>query len=260
MGHWAWSAKAVMRRDVVELRQFYAGRLGAPAREMIGRKVTEAWGDLHGLDVLALGYATPFLSGGHPYVRRIVAAMPAAQGVEVWPADSANLACLADEEALPFPNALFDRILIVHGLEEADSPLKVLREAYRVLSPNGRLIVVAAARNGPWANSEATPFGHGRPFTRHQLELLVREAELEPTAWSRALYCPPLAWLAPHAGLLEQVGARLWSPFAGLILLEAVKQTFAVKPRGLAAPARVRLHGVVRPAPAALAESPDPQP
>jgi hypothetical protein len=30
----------------------------------------------------------------------------------------------------------------------------------------------------------------------------------------------------------EQVGARLWPGFAGLILMEAVKQTFAVKPRG----------------------------
>ena len=242
-----------MRRDVVELRQFYAGALGAAAREMIGRKVGEGWGDLHGLDVLVLGYATPFVSGGHPYVRRIVAAMPAGQGVEVWPADAANQACLVDENALPFPNALFDRILIVHGLEEADSPLAFLREAYRVLSPNGRLIVVAAARNGPWANSEATPFGHGRPFTRRQLELLVREAELEPTAWSRALYCPPVAWLAPHAALLEQVGARLWPPFAGLILLEVVKQTFAVKPRGLGAPARALMPGAVLPAPAGRA-------
>lgn len=242
-----------MRRDVVELRQFYAGALGAAAREMIGRKVAEAWGDLHGLDVLALGYATPFVSGRHPYARRIVAAMPAAQGVEVWPVDAVNRACLADEGSLPFPNALFDRILIVHGLEEADSPLGFLREAYRVLSPNGRLIVVAAARNGPWANSEATPFGHGRPFTRRQLELLVREAELEPTAWSRALYCPPVPWLAPHAGLLEQVGARLWPPFAGLILLEVVKQTFAVKPRGLGAPARALIPGAVVPAPAGRA-------
>jgi len=217
---------------------------------MIGRKVLQAWGDLHGLDVLALGYATPFLGQGQTYARRVVAAMPGAQGVEAWPAGGHNLACLADEGSLPFPNALFDRILIVHGLEEADSPVGFLREAHRVLAPSGRVIIAAAARNGLWANAETTPFGHGRPFTRRQLEQLVRDAELEPMAWSRALYAPPAAWLTRRAGLFEQLGARLWPGFAGLILLEAVKQTFAVKPRGLAAPARVLIPGAASPAPA----------
>ena len=80
-------------------------------------------------------------------------------------------------------------------------------------------------------DAEKTPFGHGRPFTRRQLEELVREAELEPTAWSRALYLPPLAWTSGWAEVFEQLGSRLWPQFSGLILLEAVKQTFAVKPR-----------------------------
>ena len=237
-----------MRRDVVELRRFYAGPLGGAAREMIGRKVAQAWGDLHGLDVLALGYATPFLSDdereGARYARRIVAAMPGGQGVEPWPAGEEGRACLADETALPFPNALFDRILVVHGLEEADSATGFLREVHRVLAPSGRLIVAAAARNGLWSNAESTPFGHGRPFTRRQLEQLLREAELEPTAWSRALYVPPVAWLAGHASLFEQAGARLSPPLAGLILMEAIKQSFAVKPRGLGAPARAIASGV----------------
>src|ERR1700761_7411789 len=111
-----------MRRDVVELRRFYAGPLGHAVREMVGRKVDEAWNQASGMDVLALGYATPFLDG-LSRARRVVAAMPAQQGVEVWPAGDPNLSCLTDEEALPFPNALFDRVLVVHGLEESDDPL-----------------------------------------------------------------------------------------------------------------------------------------
>jgi hypothetical protein len=49
----------------------------------------------------------------------------------------------------------------------------------------------------------------------------------------------------------EQVGARLWPRFAGLILMEAVKQTFAVKPRGSRARVRVFAPGVLRRRPAA---------
>src|SRR5215469_16220849 len=115
-----------MRRDVVELRRFYAG---------------------------PLGHAAPFLDG-LSRARRIVAAMPAQQGVEVWPSPSGyggagegNLSCLADEEALPFPNAMFDRVLVVHGLEESDDPLSFLREVWRVLAPSGRGILAAAARS-----------------------------------------------------------------------------------------------------------------
>ena len=91
--------------------------------------------------------------------------------------------------------------------------------------------MVVAARNGLWANSESTPFGHGRPYSRGQLAELLREAELEPSGWTRALYAPPLPWLAGWAEGFEQVGSRLWPGFSGLLLMEAVKQTFAVKPR-----------------------------
>jgi SAM-dependent methyltransferase len=257
-----------MRRDVFDLRQFYATRLGKIARQMVARKLSQAWGDGQGLDMLGLGYATPFLELFRSKARRTVATMPAAQGVEVWPHPHPHLhpmgaldaepgtqrdpirglSCLSDERALPHPNALFDRILMIHALEESDDPLGVMREVGRVMAPSGRVIIVAANRRGAWANSEATPFGHGRPFTRAQLENLVREAGLEPTAWSRALYLPPVAWMASWAEALEQAGARLWPGLSGLILLEAVKQTFAVKPKGHSVRARVA-QGALQPLP-----------
>jgi SAM-dependent methyltransferase len=226
-----------MRRDVMDLRAFYATRLGAAVRSLVGRKIVEAWDDGRGLDVLGLGYATPYLATLLPQARRAVAAMPGGQGVEPWPAGSPNLACLADDHALPFPNALFDRVLVIHGLEEAEDPTEYMAEVRRVMSPAGRVIVAAAARNGFWARSDATPFGYGRPFTRAQLEDTVVDAGLEPTAWSRALYVPPLPILAAHAEAFEQVGSRVFAPISGLILMEAVKQTYAVKPRGVRAPA-----------------------
>lgn len=221
-----------MRRDVLELRQFYASRLGRIAREMAVRKVTEIWDGARGLDVLGVGYATPFLGPLKENARRVVAAMPAQQGVEVWPSGDPNLTALTGEDSLPFKNALFDRILLVHALEESPDPLALLREVWRVMAPSGRVVVVVAARNGLWANSESTPFGHGRPFSRHQLADLLRDAELEPSGWTRALYAPPVDWMARWAEGFEQAGSRIWPSFAGLVLMEAVKQTFAVKPRG----------------------------
>ena len=237
-----------MRRDVLDLRQFYAGALGGAAREMVSRKVAEAWGALDGLDLLASGYATPFLEPLAAGARRAIAAMPAQQGVEAWPLGARNNAVLVDEAALPFPSALFDRVLAVHALEESDSPLAALSELGRVLAPSGRLILVVAARHGLWANVESSPFGHGRPFSRRQLEALVREAGLEPAGWTRALYVPPVGWAARWAEVFEQAGARFWRPLAGLILMEAGKQTLAARPIPVRARARVFAPGALRPA------------
>src|ERR1700722_4023534 len=204
-----------MRRDVLELRDFYSTRLGQAARSVVGRKLVEAWGDAGALDVMGLGYATPYLEMFRGPARRTVAAMPAAQGVEVWPAPEAVLSCLVEEGALPFPNALFDRILVIHALEEAESPLGLMREVWRVLAPAGRVIVAAANRRGVWCNAEATPLGHGAPFTRGQLEQLVRDAQLEPVAWSRALFAPPLQWTAGWADGFEQAGQGVRARRAG---------------------------------------------
>jgi SAM-dependent methyltransferase len=237
-----------MRRDVLELREFYAQPLGGAVREALTRKAAEAWGDAAGLDVLGLGYATPFLER-FTAARRVVAAMPAQQGVEAWPADAKNRACLVDETALPFANALFDRVLVTHGLEEAEDASVLLREVGRVLAPSGRIIVGAAARGGLWSHAEHTPFGHGRPFTRRQLEALIREAGLEPVAWSQALYVPPWRPLMGWSEQFEQAGSRFWPGSAGLILLEAVKRTFAAKAKVAKARLLNPLPGVFSPTP-----------
>ncbi|PZQ60336.1 MAG: methyltransferase type 11 [Phenylobacterium zucineum] len=244
-----------MRRDVLELRQFYASDLGRAARAMVERKLREAWGDTHGQDVLALGYATPFVGRLQDRARRVVAGMPAQQGVEVWPNEAGNLAALTPEDSLPFQNALFDRVLVVHGLEESSDPVGYLREVWRVLSPSGKAIITVASRDGMWAGSESTPFGHGRPYSRSQLAELLREADLEPSGWTRALYVPPVGWMAGWAEGFEQAGSRLWPRFAGLLLMEAVKQTFAVKPQGQRA--RIRsVRPVLLPAPTPVSKAP----
>lgn len=239
-----------MRRDVLELREFYSTPLGQAARAAVARRLVEAWGDAGALDVLGLGYATPYLDAFETQARRVIAAMPAGQGVEVWPPSRPVRSCLVEETQLPFVNALFDRVLVIHALEEAESPSQLMGEVWRVLAPAGRAIVVCANRRGIWCNAESTPLGYGAPFTRGQLEALVRAVELEPVAWSRALFAPPLQWTARWAEGLEQAGARLWPAFSGVILLEVVKQTFAVKPKGRRAPARVFAPAVLQPRPA----------
>ncbi|HEV2081359.1 MAG TPA: methyltransferase domain-containing protein [Brevundimonas sp.] len=238
-----------MRRGVEELRAFYGETAGQVVRRLVARRLEDAWGEATGCDVLGLGYAVPWLDA-FVGARRQIAAMPGGQGAETWPAAGRNRAALVDERALPFAAGTFDRVLLVHALEEADAPAQVLAEAVRVLSPTGRIILAAAARGGLWARADSTPFGHGRPFTRRQLEGLVRQVGLEPSAWSQTLYVPPWRPLLSAADGFEEIGRRVAPGFAGLILLEATRQAYArVRPSG--AVAAVRVEPGLQPVPAA---------
>ncbi len=225
-----------MRRSIEELRIFYGEPAGALARRLLARRLEDAWGEAASCDVLGLGYATPWLDA-FVGARRVVAAMPGGQGVEPWPSVGKNRTLLVDDRRLPFPAGAFDRVLLVHALEEADDARALMLEAVRAMAPAGRIILIAAARGGLWARAESTPFGHGRPFTRRQLERLVRDVGLEPTAWSQTLYVPPWPPLLPLAEGLEQVGKRVLPGAAGVILLEATRQAYArIRPGGATAP------------------------
>jgi SAM-dependent methyltransferase len=241
---------AVMRRSIDDLRRFYAEPAGALVRRLVARRLRDAWGDAPACDVLGIGYATPWLDS-FPAARRALAAMPEGQGAEVWPLDARSRTALVSEFALPFATGSFDRVLLIHALEESDNPQAALIEAARVLRPSGRLIVAVAARGGFWTRSEATPFGHGRPFTRGQVEQLVRGADLTPLAWSQTLYVPPWRAFIAMADSFESFGSVLLPGAAGLILLEAGRQVPALTLPGHRARARPALApGTLLPQPA----------
>ncbi|HYD89429.1 MAG TPA: methyltransferase domain-containing protein [Vitreimonas sp.] len=218
-----------MRVDVLALQRFYASPLGEAARRAASRRLTALWPGVEGLDVLGLGYPSPYL-GRFRDARRTVAMMPAAQGAEPWSADNGRIhTTLADETRLPFMDAVFDRVLLVHALEECDATHAMLREVWRVMAPEGRLVVIAANRWSLWAQSGATPFGHGRPYSRTQLAALLADSMFEPVVSARALYTPPLrwGWLVRAADAFESVGELLWPPQGGVVLMEAVKRLYA---------------------------------
>ncbi len=98
---------------------FYGEPSGALVRRLLARRLDDAWGEATDCDVLGLGYATPWLDA-FVGARRVIAAMPGGQGVEHWPAVGRNRSLLVDDRRLPFMAGAFDRVLLVHALEEAD--------------------------------------------------------------------------------------------------------------------------------------------
>src|SRR5271155_2623592 len=218
--------------DVVDLRNFYGQRLGVVARRFVSRGIRSRWRDTRGLRVLGVGYPTPYLGLFREEAERCLAMMPATQGVIHWPSERAALAALVEEDELPLTDSAVDRVLLVHALEMSADPVELLREAWRVLAAGGRLLAVVPNRRGVWARMDSTPFGHGRPYSRSQIMQLLRETWFTPTGWGEALYVPPIArgWFLRSAVAWERTGATLWSPFAGVHIVEATKQVYRAIP------------------------------
>jgi len=229
-----------MQLNPRELGEFYETHLGAVARRILLRRVRLAWPDVEGLRVLGYGYATPFLRPFLIEAERTVAAMPAQMGATSWPG-SKCLTTLVEEDALAFPDAFFDRILVVHGVEGAESLRPLLRQLWRVLAPEGKLLLIAPNRASLWAQLDWSPFGQGRPFSRGELEAILRDVLFEPLSWDRALYVPPLhsRALVGTGASWEKFGGRFLPRLGGVHLVEVTKSLYA--PVGPAAvPSAVR--------------------
>jgi SAM-dependent methyltransferase len=221
-----------MHLDVVDLKEFYASPLGQVVRRILNARLRARWGRLSGLRVFGLGYACPYLGAFREEAKGLAALMPAEQGVIAWPNPGARQSLLVEEADLPFLDGAVDRMLLVHHLEGTEDTRQVLREVWRVLAPNGRLLVVAPNRRGLWARVETTPFGQGRPFSRSQLSKLLRDAWFTPEGWQYALYMPPFNWrfLLRWPVFWERLGLVLWPAFSGVIIVEATKQVYGAVP------------------------------
>jgi SAM-dependent methyltransferase len=217
-----------MSVDVVDLRSFYASPLGRIAQRFVARTLREWWPNTTGMAVLGLGYAVPYLGQFRDESVRVLGMMPAEQGVLHWPGTELTSTALVEAGALPLPDGCIDRLLVVHLLEVAEHPREVLDEIWRVLSPGGRMIVVAPNRRGWWARADSTPFGFGQPFSKSQLSTLLRETLFSPERFGEALYVPPLPFrtIWRLASAFEACGIRLGLPGAGLHVVEASKQLY----------------------------------
>jgi SAM-dependent methyltransferase len=232
-----------MVSDAHEAAQFYATRRGALAAHLVRERLALAWPRLPGMAVLGLGYAAPYLRLWREHAARCIAVTPAQMGAARWPVGSANLSCTAEEDALPFPDLCFDRVLLVHGLEAAENARRLLREVWRVLKDDGRLLVVAPNRSGMWAHMEATPFGHGTPYSPGQVGRLMAGAMFRVQRRDTALFLPPVDWRLVQRGarLWERSGRRFLPRLAGVTITEAEKDMFAALPVGAQARRRMVL-------------------
>lgn len=227
-----WVKHSDMLLDANQLSGYYRTPAGAAAKLALRQRIKTVWPTARGQRLLGYGYCAPFLKG-YAEAERVAGLLPAALagGVTASALPKQPPLAVAAEDGLPFADAVFDRILVVHGLEVAEGPRALLRQLWRILAPEGRLLLVAPNRVSPWAIGESTPFGCGRPFRRGELEALLIDAMFEPLRWDRALFLPPPLFGGPYGVLWrEKAARRLLCVCAGVHLVEARKRLYGIAP------------------------------
>lgn len=216
-----------MNTDIVFLRAFYASPLGERVVKGLNSEISSLWSTVKGERILGLGYTLPFLSN-FQNADRCFAFMPSRIGACQWPNTNHVATSLVFEEDLPLADNSVDRVLLVHSLEFAESAEEMLNEIWRVLSPNGRVIIAVPNRNGLWTRNEATPFGHGEPYSGSQLMRLLRATNFTLTTVNYCLYfLPSQRFLSRLFSYMNEKIATYFFPyFGGVLLVEAQKRLY----------------------------------
>lgn len=165
---------------------------------------------------------------------------------------------IAEPEYLPFDRDSLDLVLLHHGLDAAVSPHALLREAARVLIPDGHLLIVGF---NPWSLwglwrlfrgiHSPTPWLQ-RPLSAQRLADWLSLLDFEVVGLETVCFVPPLsrATIRQRFLWLEKLGRQFWQQSGAVYVLLARKRVSCLTPLEMR-----QQRSFVTPAPVLLTEA-----
>ena len=198
-----------------------------------------------GTRVLGFGFATPYL-GAIRGAERVLAFMPAGQGVIDWPAGNGSSTALVEEDSLPLPDSSMDLAILVHALEMSAHPNSLMAELRRVLTGTGGSSSSCRTGRGRGRAPTFRRSASAGPIRAASCAASSRKRGSRRRRWRTALHMPPATSrpMLGAAGPLDSIGRIVWPAFAGVIVVSAVKRNV----QGLGVRIRPRLAPALRPA------------
>lgn len=215
-----------MTPSVTRLIEFYKSPLGHVARRLVRAEVRSLMGDVRARRIVGLGFATPYLRSALAPAERVLSFMPARQGASSWPREGPSNVVLCDPLEMPLTDASVDLVVAIHAFEHISDAEELMRELWRVCAPNADLVLVVPRRRGLWSTRDNTPWGVGNPYSRGQLEKLLRDHSFKVEDMREALFVPPtdMRLVLKWSKFFERMGRLMGPTLAGVICVRAKKQ------------------------------------
>ncbi len=142
----------------------------------------------------------------------------------------------ADPLQLPLASQSVDLIILPHVLESHENPHEVLREAERVLRPEGQIVISGFNSASLWRLRQVFSFDRAPPWDAQYIGLLrlrewLRLLGFEINGGMFGCYAPPFRqqrWLERFA-FMEKAGARWWPIAGGIYVVRAVKRVHGMR-------------------------------
>lgn len=149
---------------------------------------------------------------------------------------SASTVCLPEQ--LPFDTDSLDLLVLPHTLETAEDQHMVLREAQRVLMPEGRLVIAGfnpwslwgARMRLPWLKPWLPP-GCQNDLSPAKLKDWLKLLSFEIDRGHFGCYAPPFRrqqWI-DRCQFMESAGDRWWPIFGATYMVSAVKRVAGMR-------------------------------
>jgi SAM-dependent methyltransferase len=144
---------------------------------------------------------------------------------------------VADSGALPLATGSVDLVVLPHVLEFSAHPHRILREAARVLMPDGQIVISGFNPLSLWGLKRALGFGReeypwcGRFIGLLRLKDWLQLLSFELNGGRFGCYAPPFSqtkWLQRSA-VMEKAGDRWWPIAGGVYVVRAVKRTVGMR-------------------------------
>lgn len=149
---------------------------------------------------------------------------------------SGRSALRCDSQAWPIATETVDLVVLVHALEAVVDPHGLLREAARVLIPEGRLVVVGFNPLSLWAlhrplSPVQFPPIQDRWVAMGRVKDWCQLLTLQVEAGRHGQYRPVLQTEAALRRLawLDQAGARWWPAFGAVYSITAIKRRIGLR-------------------------------
>jgi SAM-dependent methyltransferase len=141
-------------------------------------------------------------------------------------------------EHLPVFSDSIDSLILYHALEFSSDPHQVLREAERVLVPEGHIVILGFNPQSLWGLTKILKFRSkdapwcGRFLSTLRLKDWLALKGFEVTTIRHCFYRPPVqrAGLLARLAKLERWGNKWWSFLGGVYIIVARKKVSTVTP------------------------------